>query len=609
MALTAQQLAEQKKQAEELLAGEEHKLGFCKSLFFGHFQGSLLLPYPELKADERPLVEKAVADLRRFAAEKIDSAHIDRIADIPREVIDGLVELGVMGMTAPKEFGGRGFSQLGYTKILEVIGAHDSAIAVFVNAHHSIGIRALMLFGTDEQRHRWLPDMVAGKKLGAFALTEPQAGSDAANVQTTATPSADGKTYILNGEKRYITNGGIAGVLTVMARTPVPGSSETKITAFIVTPDMPGFEVVEARMPKCGIRGTATARLAFRNMPVPAENILGQLGKGLRVALTVLDFGRTTFGASCTGAAKTCLAAATKYANERVQFKQTLSEFELVKKKIAFMAAHAFAMEATTAQCAAFIDRGAEDYMLETAILKVFATEHLWTIINDTIQIHGGMAYFTDQPFERMMRDARINTIGEGANDVLKAFIAVVGMRGVGENLKGVLDALKHPFTRFGTLVKFGTSRITARFSSPDVPVQSGDLYYEAKELAHRVRDFGLVIPKLLAHLRKSALQNRRDDRDEELLIMEEVMKRQYLQERIADITCDLYASSCSLSRLDHLLGHGNGKPDELQREAQAGRYFLKLANRRIQNNMAALWENDDADTTKTADAFLAMGH
>src|SRR5947209_8422466 len=209
-------------------------------------------------------------------------------------------------------------------------------------------------------------------------------------------------------------------------------------------------------MPKCGIRGTATARLAFHNMPVPAENVLGQLGKGLRIALTVLDFGRTTFGASCAGVARTCLKLAIEHANKRVQFKETRSEFELVKKKLALMAANAFAMEATTAQCAAFIDRGAEDFMLETAMLKVWSTEALWTIVNDTLQIYGGQGYFTRDPYERMMRDARINMIGEGANDVLKAFIAVVGMRGVGEHLKGVLDALRSPLSKFGTLWNFG---------------------------------------------------------------------------------------------------------------------------------------------------------
>src|SRR6516165_9604005 len=216
---------------------------------------------------------------------------------------------------------------------MEVIGGHCASTAVFVNAHQSIGIRALVLFGTDEQKRRWLPAMTSGERLGAFALTEPEAGSDAANVQTTATPTPDGRAYVFNGQKRYITNGALAQVLTVMARTPVPGSTETKVTAFLVMPDLPGFEVVEARMPKCGIRGTATARLAFHDMPVPAENVLGQVGKGLRIALTVLDFGRTTFGASCTGAAKTCLQLAVAHANTRKQFNKTLGEFELVKKK------------------------------------------------------------------------------------------------------------------------------------------------------------------------------------------------------------------------------------------------------------------------------------
>src|SRR5438094_2694320 len=452
MALTKEQIAQQQKQAEELLFSGPQTLGFAKGLFFGHFNAPLLFPYPVLRPEEQKVVDEAVAEVRRFCEEEIDPVAIDRDADIPRRVIDGLARLGVLGMAAPKGYGGRGFSQQAYCRIMEVIGGHDSSVAVFVNAHHSIGIRALLLFGTEEQKKRWLPGLVNGTQLAAFALTEEQAGSDAANVQTTATPSPDGKTWIVNGSKRYITNGGIAQVLTVMARTPVPGTNETKVTAFLVTPDLPGFEVVEARMPKCGIRGTATARLAFHDMPVPTENILGQVGKGLRVALTVLDFGRTTFGASCTGATKTCLRHAARHAKSRVQFKQTLSEFELVKKKIAFMAAHAFAMEATTSQCASFIDRGAEDYMLETAMLKVWSTEALWIIVNDMIQIFGGQAYFSNEPYERMMRDARINQIGEGANDVLRAFIALVGMRGVGEQLKGMLA---HPFKEPGHLWRF----------------------------------------------------------------------------------------------------------------------------------------------------------
>jgi alkylation response protein AidB-like acyl-CoA dehydrogenase len=600
MALTAEQIQEQKKQAEELLFAEKLKLGFGKALFFGQFQAPLLFPYPDLKPEEKPIVEKAVEEVSAFARDHIDAAAIDRNADIPREVIDGLARLGVLGMTAPTEVGGRGFSQLGNTKILEVIGGHCSSTAVFVNAHHSIGVRALILFGTKDQQARWLPDLVSGRQLAAFALTEPEAGSDAANVQTMATPSADGKTWILNGEKRYISNGAIAQVLTVMARTPVEGSSETKVTAFLVTPDMPGFEVKEARMDKCGIRGTATAWLKFNNMPVPSENILGPIGKGLKIALTVLDFGRTTFGASCSGAAQTCLKAAIEHANRRVQFKEKIGEFELVKKKIAFMAANAFAMEATTAQCAAFIDRGFEDYMLETAMLKVWSTEALWTIVNDTLQIYGGQGYFTRDPYERMMRDARINMIGEGANDVLKAFIAVVGMRGVGEHLKGVLEAVKRPFSNLGILWNFGREQLSARFSAPEIPVKHAELHKEARELAARVREFGLTVVDLLKHYRKKAMQHTNGTDNEELRIMEVVYRSQYLHERLSDAACDLYASSCTLARLDSLIGNA-----EAARDIQAGRYFMTLTNRRIKQNLAALWDHDDEVTTATANAWL----
>jgi len=588
MALTAEQIEQQKKQAEELLFSGPDTLGFAKSLFFGQFTAPLVFPYPQLRDDEKHEVERIVDQVRQFVTDKIDAAAIDREADIPQDVIDGLGRLGVLGMTAPKEYGGQGVSQLGNCRVMEVIGGHCSSTAVFVNAHHSIGIRALLLFGTDEQKSRWLPDLSTGKKLGAFALTEPEAGSDAANVQTTATPSADGRTFTLNGEKRYITNGGLAQMLTVMARTPDPKNpGDTKVTAFLVSPDMPGFEVVEARMDKCGIRGTATARLAFHNMPVPAENILGQLGKGLRIALTVLDFGRTTFGASCTGAARTCLRAAVNHARTRVQFKQPLGEFELVKKKIAWMAAHSFAMEATTTQCASFIDRGGDDYMLETAILKVFTTEALWQIVNDTLQIHGGQGYFTRDPYERMMRDARINMIGEGANEVLLAFIALVGMRGVGEHLQGILKAIKHPIKGWGTLWRFGKNQVAARLTTPEVPMQSSGLKSEARALGKRVRDFGLAVQTVLRHFREA------------------VLERQYIQERIAWAACDLYASSCTLSRLDLLLSHGNHNPAEVEREVQAGRYFLKLANRRIQQHLLALWDNEDAETTKTANVFL----
>lgn len=585
MPLTLQQRQEQMKQAEELLFSGPQSLGFAKSLYFGHFHAERVFPYPQPSPQEQQELEARVAEVRRFCEERIDPVRIDREANIPDEVIHGLAELGVLGWSVPKPWGGLGGSQFGYCKVMEVIGGHDASVAVFVNAHHSIGLRALVLAGTEEQKQTWLPDLVAGRKLAAFALTEPQAGSDAANVQTQAVPTPDGEAYLVNGEKRYITNGGIAGLLTVMARTPVPGKEGTHVTAFLVTPDMPGFEVVEARMPKVGIRGTATARLAFRNMRVPKKNILGQLGKGLKLALTVLDFGRTTFGASCTGAAKFLVRAAAQHVRTRRQFGQALAEFEMVKKKLAHMAANTYAMESATYHCASLIDSGAEDFMLETAMLKVFATDALWQIVNDTIQLYGGAAYFTDLPFERMMRDARINQIGEGANDVLRAFIAVAGLRGPGLGLKEVLDALYRPWSQLGTLLRFGQNRLSHMWT-PEVPVRHPELRTDAYELGRRVREFGRAVEAVLRTYR------------------EDVVEKQYVQERLADAATELYMSACVISRLDSMLL--SDAPDaERKRELDIGRFYLRAADRRIRSNLAALWDNDDEDATRAADAVV----
>ncbi len=457
-----------------------------------------------------------------------------------------------------------------YCRLLEVIGARCSSTSIFVNAHHSIGMRGLLLFGTDEQKKKWLPDLVHGKKLAAFALTEPEAGSDASNVQTTATPSDDGNHFVLNGQKRYITNGAIADVLTVMARTPVEGTNDTAITAFLVTPDMPGFQVTEPRMEKLGIRGTATARLAFENLHVPRENILGPIGKGLKVALTVLDFGRTTFGACCTGAAKTCLRLATDHANARRQFGRSLAEFELVQKKLACMAAWTYAMEATTTVTAGLIDRGLEDYMLETAMLKVWSTERLWTIVNDAFQIYGGAAYFTDQPLERMLRDHRINQIGEGANEVLMSFIALTGIRGPGMQMKEMNDALKRPLTAVGPAVRFAGDAMSLRLRRPGVPVQSAELKSVAKQLGKQIRHLGTTVQWTLVRHR------------------EEVLERQLVLERIAWIAMELFATACTLSRLDSELTR-----NDRSHEAVA-RFFIADSLRHVQRCFRGMRDNDD---------------
>lgn len=576
------------KEAEELLFTGPQALGFAKGLFLGRFVADWAMPYPRVPAAAQKELDQSLTEVREYLDQNLDAVEIDRTEDIPRHLIDGLARVGVLGMTAPKEFGGRGFSQMAYCKILEEIGARDAATSVFTNAHHSIGIRALLLFGTPEQKQKWLPPLVSGEQLAAFALTEREAGSDAANVQTTATPSADGSSYVLNGEKRYITNASIAQVMTVMARTPIPGSDKTSITAFLVTPDMPGFEMIEARMPKLGIRGTATGRFAMRDMVVPKENILGPVGKGLKVALTVLDFGRTTFGACCTGAAKTCLRLAIEHANTRRQFKKTLGDFDLVKKKIGRMAADVYAMEAMTVVTASLIDRGLEDYMMETAMLKVFTTERLWEAVNDTFQIHGGGAYFNDSPLERMLRDARINQIGEGSNEVLTSFIALVGMRGPGMEFKEILDTMLKPW-RIDRMKAWGAglNRLGAAVKVPGVPVKSESLRSRAGELGRLIWKFNLSVNRaLIAH-------------------REPIMDMQLVQERIANAAMEMFASACVLSRLDSELQgvgmNGSASPGS----HRAAELFLNQSFRRTRNFLSDLTGNGDRELLATADAVL----
>ena len=576
------------RQAEELLFGGPQALGFAKGLFQGHFVADWVMPYPRIPATQQAELDGTLIELRQFLDEHLDPAEIDRQADIPRDVIDGLGRVGVLGATSPVEYGGRGFTQMVNCKLLEEIGHRCASTSVFVNALHSIGIRALLLFGTHEQKQRWLPKLSTGEQLGAFALTEREAGSDAANVQMQARPSEDGSYFILNGEKRYITNAGIAQVLTVMARTPMVGSDKTAITAFLVTPDMPGFTILEARMPKMGIRGTATGRFALRDVKVPKENILGPMGKGLKVALTVLDFGRTTFGACCTGAAKTCLRLAIEHANTRKQFNKTLGEFDLVKKKIARIAAGAYAMEAMTTITASLIDRGLEDYMIETAMLKVFTTERLWAIINDAFQIYGGCAYFVDLPLERMLRDARINQIGEGSNEVLTSFIALVGMRGPGMEFKEIYDTMMKPSRdRMGKAWAAGMKRLGAAIRVPDVPVRSEQLRANARQLGRLIWRFNFAVNRALITYR------------------EPILDMQLVQERIAGAAMDLFASTCVLSRWDGELQFARRNGDSASADHSAADLFLRQSFRRIRHFLGGLTDNDDRSLLATAKSFL----
>lgn len=577
-------------QANELLFEGPDKEGFVKDLYFGRFRTDSIMPYPELFEGSRIAGDAMVEKTKNFCSQYIDPDQIDREATIRDGVIKGLGNIGVLGMTIDKEHGGAGMSQFNYCRVMEVIGGHCGSTAVFVNAHHSIGLRALQLFGTDEQKSKWMTPLAAGDKLAAFALTEPLAGSDAGNVQTQAVPSPDGEGFILTGEKRWITNGGIADVLTVMARTPDPSVPEGKITAFLVTPDMKGFEVLEERMEKVGIRGTATGRIRFTDMYVPKENVLGEVGRGLKLALTVLDYGRTTFGACCTGAAKFCIERMVARAKSRRQFGQTLGDFQLVRGKIAEAVADMYAMESATYHTAALIDSGADDYMVETAMIKVFASDQLWRITNDCLQIWGGKGFFTDQPFERLMRDARLNLIGEGANDVLRCFIASVGFRHVGTELKGDAPSSGDGQAGENKMLRVWLKRASVMgesFVSPKIPVKHEHLRYYSRALSKQIGQFSWQLKLALAKHQES------------------IINKQYIQGRLADIATELFMASCVYSRLTAILVNGTIPEPVQKHEFDSGRLFLRLAQRRNEQRFEDLKINFDDDMDLVANAWL----
>lgn len=572
--------AEQKKIAEDLLFSEKKKPSFAKQLFFGVFDANAVIPFPKPPIEEEKEVCELLSKLKTFVKEQIDPVAIDRNAEIPKEVISGLGELGLLSLTIPKKYFGLGLSQYAYCKSMEIIAGRCAATALFINAHQSVGLKALLLFGTEKQKEKWLPRLSKGEAIAAFSLTEANAGSDANGIETEARYDSAKKVYVLNGKKQWTTNGSIAEILTVMAKT------DKKVTAFLVTPDMPGFKVAAKSLDKVGMRGSITSNLAFENVEVPEENILGPLGGGLKVCLTVLDYGRTTFGATCTGVAKEAIRLAKEHAVSRYQFKRPLASFPLLKEKIARMNALHYAMESATYLTAGLIDNGIEDVMLESAILKVFTSDSLWTIIYDTMQIYGGRSFFTDAPFERMMRDARLNMIGEGSNEVLRAFIGVVGLRDVGMELKTMRDAFLSPFKNYDVLKAFSHNGLRYVFN-PKVPIDAKILQKDAEELGSSIKQFGLTIVRALAKHGEA------------------IIERQLTLDRIASMAMALYTVTAVLSRLNSELKDGAIK--EKDEAVEIGRYYCKMAFKAFQDKLATIFNNDDQEIEHLSDALTQV--
>jgi alkylation response protein AidB-like acyl-CoA dehydrogenase len=428
---SAQRAALEMTEAARDTPGAKH--GFCGGLFLGHFDLGALAPYPRQSPEDRDQGDAFLDPLEKFLRGRVDPDEIDRTGEIPNAVLDELAAMGAFGIKIATKYGGLGLSQTNYCRAGMLLGSYCGNLTALISAHQSIGVpQPLILFGTEEQKQKYLPRFAKGE-ISAFALTEPNVGSDPAKIETHAEPTPDGAGFILNGEKLWCTNGVKAGVIVVMART-APKNGKGQITAFIVEMDSPGVEVA-LRCHFMGLKALYNAVVRFTNVRVPRENIILAEGKGLRVALTTLNTGRLTLPAACVGMAKRCLAASKAWANERVQWGAAIGKHAAIADKIARMAAEIFAMEAMTFYTASLVDRDKKaDIRIEAAMCKMWATERTWEIVNDTMQIRGGRGYETAAslaargetpvPVERWLRDCRINTIFEGSSEILRLFLA-----------------------------------------------------------------------------------------------------------------------------------------------------------------------------------------
>ena len=550
---------------------QEGVSSFGKSLFCGEIHENLVFPYPKPDPAEEHRVRGLIEALRAFAAESIDPHKIEEERWIGDDVVAGLGERGLCGLYVPEQYGGQGLSQTGYCRVFETFAQIDATVSVVMGVHQSIGMKGIVLFGSDEQKERFLPDLASGRKLAGFALTEPNAGSDAYNIESRAVREADGS-WRLNGEKCYIGNAGRGSVFVAFARTEVDGRD--RHTAFILEKDMAGFET-GPRHDTMGLRGNDLRPLYFKDVRIPPENVLGEPGEGFRIAMHILNNGRLSLGTGSVGAAKWLLDGAIDHVNTRRQFGRPLADFELVQEKIGWMVSYLFGLESMAYLTTGLVDAGVPDYSIESAICKVSGTEFLWYQANRALQLKGGAGYMRDQPYEKVLRDVRIFPIFEGANDVLRAFIALTGMKPLSERLAGLASInFSDPIHSLGVLAEYVGERIQREVRPDRLTKAHPELSEQAAAVSDQVKRLHEVCESLLRAERKN------------------VMERQFQQKRIADAAADIYAQIAVLSRVTSIFEQ-HGVELSAQERYIADTFCTRAAGR-VKSRFDQIDHNDD---------------
>ena len=573
---------------------------FGKRLFLGDLDLDLVHPMPRPSAEQRERGEALLADLGRFLRAEVDPLRIEADARIPVEVIEGLKDLGALGMKIPREYGGLGLSNTYYIRALALAGSWHSSISTLLSAHQSIGVpQPVKLFGTEEQLATWLPRCV--QEISAFLLTEPDVGSDPARLAATATPTDDGAAYVLDGVKLWTTNGVIADIAVVMARVPEDGDGGGGVSAFIVECDAPGV-TVEHRNEFMGLRGIENGVTRFASVRVPRENLIGEEGMGLRIALQTLNTGRLSLPAICSASAKASLRIARDWSNERVQWGQPIGKHEAVAEKLAGIAAETFGLDAVVELAAGLADEGVKDIRIEAAIAKLWGSERGWEIVDEMIQVRGGRGYETAAslaargekpvPAEQLLRDMRINRIFEGSTEIMKLLIA---REAVDEHLSVAGDIVDPDVGREGTArAALDAARFYARWL-PSLVAGRGHLPTAYAE------EFG----SLGEHLRYVERASRRLARHVFAGMSRwqaGLERRQMFLGRVVDIGAELFAMAAACSYARALVDEGRGDPRSVRDLADL---FCRRSRRRIEGWFDALWDNDDERTYAIAQRVL----